>query len=476
MRSPGHALKASPATEPTLLDLLAGGIRGSLGALVACLVVVGPASAQEGAALPLDTLTMDRALEMAVGEAPAIRSARASVGAQGASRWAQWGAFLPSLRGSAGFSRSEFTNLTYPLPEGGSARLEEPRTGESKGASMRLSLSWTVLDGGQRIADLLAGGSELEAQRHALSEAERTKVAEVRRAYYEARKQQRLVVFAEENLQARRADLERTRRQYEMAAVNRSDLLGARDDVAAAELSLMEARDAARAEVRSLAVAIGVPTDQLDPETPLAEVPELPSADALDVPSLLAQATRSNPELSRLAAQAEAASSRVWASRASYLPSVSVSYGWSRSENVGPEGDFFIFDPSNTGQNLNVSVSWDLFNGFSRRDQVAQASLTREQAEIDRTREELELERRIRDTVEELRRRSERLEILERRREFATQRLELTRERYRLGELEYLDVQNVIEALNGIEESLITERYDYLSAWASLEEDVGPLR
>lgn len=475
MRSTGHALKASPATGPTHLDLVAGGLRGSLGALLACLLVVGPASAQEGVQAP-DTLTLERALEMALGEAPDVRSARANLDAAGASRLAQWGALLPSLDGSANFSQSEFTTVTFQEPEGGSARLEEPRIGEQKNSNMGLSLSWTLLDGGANIADLLAGGAEVEAQRHGLTEAERTRMAEVRSAYYEARKQQRLVAFAQEQLEARLADLERTQRQYEMAAVNRADLLGARDDSAAAELELLEASDAARAGVRDLAVAIGVPPDRLDPDTRLAEVDRLPPADELDVGSLVARAIRTNPQLAQLAADAEAASSRVWAARADYLPTITLGYNWGWSESLGPEGDLFVLDPSNRNQGLGVSVSWNLFGGFSRRDQVAQASLTREQAEIDRTREELELERRIRDTVEELRRRAERLDILERRRDFATQRLELTRERYRLGELEYLDVQNVIEALNGIEESLITERYDYLSAWASLEEDVGPLR
>lgn len=475
MRSTGHALEPSSGTGPTLLDLVAGAIRGPVGALLACLLVVSPAPAQEGAPVP-DSLTLERAVEMAIGEAPDVRSARASLDAAGAGRWADWGALMPSLDGSASFSQSEFTTVTFQEPEGGSSRLEEPRIGEQKSSSMALSLSWTLLDGGSNIADLLAGGAEVEAQRHGLTEAERTRVAEVRVAYYEARKQQRLVAFAEEQLEARIADLERRQRQYEMAAVNRADLLGARDDSAAAELELMEARDAARVGVRDLAVTIGVPADRLDPDTRLAEVDGLPSAEGLDVGSLVARAIRSNPQLAQLAADAEAASSRVWAARADYLPTITLGYDWGWSERLGPEGDLFVLDPSNRRQGLGVNVSWNLFGGFTRRDQVAQASLAREQAEIDRTREELELERRIRDTVEELRRRSERLDILERRREFATQRLELTRERYRLGELEYLDVQNVVEALNGIEGSLITERYDYLSAWASLEEDVGPLR
>lgn len=475
MRSTGHALEPSSGTGPTLLDLVAGAIRGPVGALLACQLVVSPAPAQEAAPVP-DSLTLERAVEMAIGEAPDVRSARASLDAQGASRWAQWGTFLPTLNGSASFSRNEFTTVTFQEPEGSSSRLDEPRVGERKGSNLGLGLNWRVLDGGRQIADLLAGGSDVEAQRHALSEAERTRVAEVRRAYYEAGKQQRLVAFAEEQLEARRADLERTRRQYEMAAANRSDLLGARDDVLAAEDALREAQDAVRAEVRNLAVEIGMPSDELDPDMPLADIGELPRVEGLEVGSLLSRAVRSNPQLSQLAAEAEAASSRVWAARADYLPTVDLSYNWGWSESLGPDGDFFVLDPSNRSQGLNLSVSWNVFSGFSRRDQVAQASLTREQAEIDLTREELELERRIRDSVEQLRRRSERLELLERRREIASQRLELTRERYRLGELEYLDVQRVIEELNSIERDLITERYDYLSAWASLEEDVGPLR
>ena len=80
----------------------------------------------------------------------------------------------------------------------------------------------------------------------------------------------------------------------------------------------------------------------------------------------------------------------------------------------------------------------------------------------------------MRDLVQEIQRRDKRLEILERNRSLADERLELAREQYRLGSIPYFNLQQAIDRTTQAEQSLFTERYDYLIRWADLEEKVGP--
>jgi outer membrane protein TolC len=158
------------------------------------------------------------------------------------------------------------------------------------------------------------------------------------------------------------------------------------------------------------------------------------------------------------------------------VPTISVGCGLNRSASLGPEGDLFVFDPRNRGRSFSVQASWNLFSGFDRREGTAQASASRTRARADRTRRRIELEKEVRDAVAEIRRRAERLEILRRRADLARQRMELAREQYRLGTFDYLQLQNAVGAVAAAEEGLLRERYDYMIAWADLEERVGGVR
>lgn len=425
---------------------------------------------------PGDTLTLQGAIETALGEAPDVTSARAGLSAAEASRWADWGALLPTASARAGFGRSDFTTFTFISPEGVSRRLDDPVESTSKSVSQSLSLSWTLLDGGRRIADLKAGSAERDAAVHRLDLAERRTVAQVKRNFVEARKQERLAELAREQLEARESDLEVTRERYRMAAVGRSDLLGAELEVEEARLGLLEARDAARTARRDLRIAMGLEPEAEEAVPVLAEVPDPPDASELEPVALVGRALEENPELAALRAEASAASASLWGARARYLPTITVGFGLSRSERLGPEGDLFVFDPRNRGRSFSVQASWDLFSGFQRREGTARASASLTRARAERTRRRLQLEKEVRDQVQEIRRRSERLGILSRRAELARQRLELAREQYRLGTFDYLQLQSATRQLSTAEEQLLRERYDYMTAWADLEERVGGIR
>lgn len=422
-----------------------------------------------------DTLTLGEAVRIGLGEDPDIRVERAGREAASGDRLADYGSFLPNLSANASFSRFDFTTVTFAAPEGASRRREEPLSGVRKSSSQSLGLDWTLLEGGRRIAAWKAGGARMEAARSRVSTAERRTAAEVRTAYFGALEQRVLVDVARRQLGARRRDLELTRKRYAIAEADRSEILGARSDTLDARMRLLEARRRARVRTRELRTAMGVGEDRVSAETPLAPVEELPEADTLRVERLVRLAVREHPELEALEAEARAASAEVWAARADYLPSVTLGYTLGRSEQLGPEGDFFVTSPSNDQRSFRFRVSWSLFDGFGREGRERRASASLHRARAERAKRRLELEATVRDRVEELRRRRERLDLLRRKLELARERVEVTRERFRLGDVSYLDLQRVIESLDGAERERITERFAYLRAWAELERVTGPL-
>ncbi|MFQ5677875.1 MAG: TolC family protein [Gemmatimonadota bacterium] len=420
-----------------------------------------------------DTLTLDRAISVALRENPEVRQAAAAQSRAHADRRANLGAFLPSVDGSLGFSRTSFRTITFPAPEGSAERLDQPLDGVTKSSSQGLNFGWDLLRGGSRFAELARSGAETTAADRRVTAAERRVVAEVKRRYYEALKQQRLVEVAERQLAARRQDLEETRRRYELAALTRADLLGAEIQLGDAELALLDARDLYRQAIRDLRAQMGVEEEAATEEVVLGDVGSLPSSGGLEVGALVRRAFASEPELAAIQADLAAASASLWMGRAGYLPNIRLGYGIRRSESLGPEGSFFVFDPSNRSYSFSVSVSWNLFDGFQREQQTAQASAARRDAQARLLQRRLEVESDVRNFTDEIRRRAERLAVQDRNLELARERLAVAREQYRLGAITFFQLQTAIGEVTTKESQVIQERYEYLKAWASLEERVG---
>jgi outer membrane protein TolC len=437
------------------------------------LVVIGGLAPRASALPAQQVVTLEEALESALSRSPTIEAADATAAAASSARWADWGAFLPTIRANVDLSSTDFTNVTYLTPEGSPAVLDPPLTDVSKGSNAALSFSLPLLNP-ERIAAVGAGGSRKDAAWLRLTAAERTVIRDVKRAYFEALKQRRLLEVAQRQLEARRVDLEVTQERYRIAAASRSDLLGAEIDASDAELRVLQAEDGLAAAVRALQVAMANPVS-IQPElVALVDVEEVPRAEFLDAASLVRAAHASNPTLAALLKEEDAASSDLWAARASYLPRIDLGFVLGRSKQLGREESLFDFEPANTRSSFQIVGSWNLFQGFERKRQTAEASGRVQRARAEWTANALQLDKDVRDLVQELKRRDRRLTILVRNRDLADERLELAREQYRLGSIPYFNLQQAIDRTTQAEQSLFTERYDYLIRWAELEERVGP--
>jgi len=418
------------------------------------------------------TLPLDQAIRTALLHNPSMTSAEASASAAGASRWADWGALLPSVSVNGSVNRTDFTTTTFQNPDGTTTVLDDAiddvNRSNSAGLSFNLQLS------ADRFANVGAGGARNEAANLRLAAAATDIVRQVKIAYFDALKAQALVGVAERQQEARLQDFEVTQNRYRIAAASRSDLLGAEIDLRNAELRVLDTEDAFAAAVRQLRTTLGQDVAALDREELVLLDPErVPNADDLDVGALLVAARGANPELQALSADERAASSGVWSARSAYLPTLNLSLNLGRGRQVGIDESLLSFSPANTSRSVSVSASWALFNGFQRKQRTAEASsqLIRAQASL-RT-EDLRLEREVRNLVDQLQRRGRRLDVLELNADLSEERLDLAREQYRLGSIAYFNLQQAIESLDQAQQDVLNERYELLKDWAELEQRVG---
>lgn len=417
-----------------------------------------------------DTLSLHEAIEAALVRNPSVARARARAATEAANRWADWGGLLPSVSVSASLSRSDFTTNTFQNPDGTTAMLDDPiadlRRSNSAGIGLSLQLS------AETFAGISVGREERTAAHHRLDAAEIDVIRQVKVAYFDALKQQRLLDVARRQLESRGQELALTRDKYRIAAADRSALLGAEIELRNAELDVLDAEDALAAAIRTVRVAQGIDRME-DTDVTLVDPATIPDADSLEIVALLRAAQRANPDLRALATDERAASSSLWSARASYLPTLDLSLNFNNSRQLGDDEGRFTFSPVNTNRSFVISLNWPLFNGFQRKARTAQASNNMKIAEAALDEERLVLEQEIRQIVADIQRGDRRLGVLTKNAELARERLELTREGYRVGSVDYPALQQTIEAVSQAERAVFEVRYELLKQWAELEWRVG---
>lgn len=418
------------------------------------------------------TFPLEEAIRTALLHNPSMTSAEATASAAAASRWADWGAFLPSVTANGSVSQTDFSTITFLNPDGTTTVLDEALEDTNKNNSAGLSFGLRL--SADQFANLGVGGARREAADFRLAATSSEVVRQVKVAYFDALKRQALVGVAERQADARSQDFEVTRGRYEIAAATRSDLLGAEIDLRNAELRILDARDAFVSAVRQLRADLGQDVSAVLPgDLTLVEPERIPDATQLDADRLVINAYATNPELRALAADERAASASVLSARASYLPTLNFGLNLGRGRQVAQDESLFEFSPANTSQNVSISASWALFSGFQRKQRNAEASSQLTQAQANLRTQELRIEREVRDLVDRLQRRSRRLKLLEGNAELSLERLDLAREQYRRGSISYFNLQQAIESLDQSQQDVLDERYELLKDWAELEQRVG---
>jgi outer membrane protein len=432
------------------------------------LALAVPAGAQQVAG----TLSLDDALHLARTNNPGFQRVRNDLGVAADGVRAAWAsAFLPSLSASLGFSGSRRTAVTGEDPFGHPIRLPESRTATGSSASQGISAGITLFDGFAGVRGLQAQRALYTSTEAQIDAQEIQLVAQVARDYYQAVKTASLIRLEADLLASAQDRLQRTEELMRIAARNRVDVLGARADVAQAEQNLDRARGEADKARLTLAATLGIePTTSLTLDTVLP--PVFDPAD-LEPDALVARALTTSPTVRQRQAGLAAAQHRSSAARARRLPTLTGSAGYSRSVNQQGYGAFGELNPLNYGFSFGVTASLPLFNRFQTTVAMSEASAAVEDAGHDLRSARLTAERDVRAALIDLANAYRSLLLAEQNAELSRERQELTQEQYRLGGVNFTELQNVIDRTAQAERQALDARFQFVLARLNLEEKLG---
>ncbi|HMV32497.1 MAG TPA: TolC family protein, partial [Gemmatimonadales bacterium] len=144
---------------------------------------------------------------------------------------------------------------------------------------------------------------------------------------------------------------------------------------------------------------------------------------------------------------------------------LSGSAGWSGNNN----SDYRLF----ANRQLQLGLSWPIFNRFQREQTIVTRLSTLDAAEASAQDARREVQASLTTQYAALDAARVRMEITQSSLEAATEDLRVVSERYRVGAATILDVLNSQEALAQAEVDVVTARFDYLKARAQIEALIG---
>ncbi|MGQ0539894.1 MAG: TolC family protein [Gemmatimonadaceae bacterium] len=423
-----------------------------LGALLAPSIV----AAQNDAVRPI---SLDEALRLAQRNAPATVQARGQIASGGAAVRSAYGAFLPTLSLNASGVRQGGDRFD---PQG---RLV-PFIGEAWQYGDGISSSLELFDGFRRFNNLQSARADLAAAEANETLAEFRLALDVKQQYYG-------VLAARESESAARSQLEQAEQQLRAAsarvaqgAATKSDSLRSVIQVGNARLALLTAQNNVRVGNATLTRLVGSPftVTALDDTS---DIPLITQSDSTQ----LALWTSDGPATRQAQASASAARAGSKAARAPYFPSLTLSFSRSGS---GTDNRFGFGDKRYAySDNLRVGLSFPLFNGFTREENVVRARVQEDLAAAQLRDTRLAAQQQLVQYLGALRLAEERVQIQRASLAAADEDLRVQQQRYALGASTLLDLLTSQSTLNQARASLIQARHDARVAHAQIEALVG---
>jgi outer membrane protein TolC len=268
------------------------------------------------APVPAGALTMARAVELALGQLPSLRQARASVEAT-RGRVDQLHATLRpnvNLTASAGASNK---------PEGGLFNNGGTFTANTT-LGIGASATWRITDFGQTAAQLRAAEANVSANVAAVDTAGYDVRQGVELTFLEVLARDRLIAVADATLKSEELHLDQARRFVAAQAHDPIEVAQATARAANARAAAAVARSNHAIALANLRAAIG----WIDPAATIAVDPAWPIPDDAEpppLPALVEQARTHRPELTQLERQVAAADASVEAARYERRPVLSAS-------------------------------------------------------------------------------------------------------------------------------------------------------
>ncbi len=447
--------------------------RGLLAVLGAVLVAAPLSSPAQSAARSAATtatseddarpIRLAEAVQQAQRNAPAVVQARGQERNAAAAGRSALAAYIPNLTLNAGSARTQgvqfFQGALVPL------------RGDPWNYNNGLAANVQLFDGNQRWNELSRSRATADAADAAVVQARFDAALQTKQQFYAA-------VAARESEAAARAQLEQAEQQLKASTARvaagvatKSDSLRSVIQVGNARLAVLTAQNDLRVANAALTRVIGSQVLV----TPAADdtvdtVTELPSEQELT------QLVGRSPAVMQAEANLMAARANKRVQRSSYLPSLTMSYNYAytQTSKTFSGSDLWLFSGGNPNrQQLNFNVSYPLFNGLVREQQMVQSDVQLRNAEAQLRDARLAARQNLTTQLRTLNNAQARVQIQQAAVAASEEDLRVQQQRYALGASTLLDLLTSQTQLNEARQALIQARLDGRIARAQLSALVG---
>lgn len=425
---------------------------------VVALVAMAQRSSAQSVADSSRTMSLREAVTFAQKNSPLAVNARGQLRSSRAGVRSAYAAFLPTLNIQATNTQNSPAGVVIDS----SGHVFSGKWQNSQGFSTGLQL----FDGLSRLYQIRASRAEVTA-------AQANEVTQTFQIALLVSQQYYAVLAAKESESAARAQLEQAQQQLAVSRAKvraqtstKSDSLRAIIQVGDAELALLQARNNLQIANATLTRLVG------EPYKVTADAADTIAGPTVEIDSTrLVQLADVSPAVQQAQAQQVVAQAQYRAAHAPYFPNISVAYNRSRYHS---DSSFnFAHGGYNYSGTLRFTVSYPLFNGLTREQDVVNADVARQNAVAEAQDVALLAQQNLVAYIGTLRTAQQQIEIQQVSVVAAEEDLRVQQQRYQLGASILLDVLTSQTQLTQARLALIQARYDYRVAKAQLEALIG---
>lgn len=324
------------------------------------------------------TLTLDKAVELALERNTAIIQARNTIDSKQSAVTAAYGSFLPSvgLSGDWQQSQSDVAFVSGIEIPGGVVSSTRKQYQAGIGADL------TLFNGFANTASVSVAESDASSSQYASKRTDQTVIFQTHQFFLNVVRTYQLNKVNEDNLKRSQRQLERITESNKVGAVALADVYRQRVQVGNDELALIQAQNNYEKAKTDLLAHLAVDDDK-DYVLDLSGIPtdidttefQAFNAQYSNLGDLNRQALEARPDYNAATEDKNSADASITLGRSGYYPSIttSASYGYSNSELDR------LMD--NKTLAFSISLRYNLFNGFATQEKIEQASVARKNAE-----------------------------------------------------------------------------------------------
>ncbi len=313
-----------------------------------------------------------------------------------------------------------------------------------------------------------------EAHEASVGSTKRDLVADIKTAYFDYLRAERLIEIFEATRELVVENLRVNESLSENGKATRDIVYRAQAEVSAVEQQLAEAKTQRDLAVSYFNLLLNRPLDapiervNLDVLLPAAEQSiaryvrsELTPLDVRQDYTRLALARRN--ELTQLAYTADAADANLRLARSAFLPNVSFVV------DLGVQGTGYSVSSDADFRSASVVMSWNLFNGFQNRSRVRQARIQQRALEAQQEEVAQQIRLQVQDAFDNVDVAQRSIKTAQDRVRSARQSFRLVKRKYEEGMANQVDFIDARTALTNAEFNLAITQYDLLARYAELE-------